>query len=446
MRVLLSLVLILFFGVNYAYSYELSFPKERNFLVKTDYVFFAGKIDKNEEFSINNEKVYIAPNGAFAHSIKLKDGENRIILKSNYNTHLYKVYKESLKTKLNQELIEFDKRLFEVNKDNIPLRSTPVDAGMNRLSHLFKGTKLLLNGEKGDFYRVYLSKDQEAWIGKEFVTACDLIGVPEFITMDNTTYKNASKYHIEFTEKLPYVIEETDEELIFKVYNSMLAGGSVYTINVKKPKKYSYDISLKNGAYFFKISKLPDVKNALEGLTITLDAGHGGTEKGAIGCLGDKEKDLNLKIVNELKEKLIQLGADVVLTRENDKNVALEERVKIAKNNFTNIFISVHLNSIPDVKFNVHKHQGTSVYYYNLNSKILANSIKNSLIDKIKTRDDGTRAASFAVIRPTEYLSVLVEVAYMTNPIDSVLYTKETFASEAADGIIEGLLNFINSK
>ena len=177
-----------------------------------------------------------------------------------------------------------------------------------------------------------------------------------------------------------------------------------------------------------------------------MDAGHGGSERGAIGCLGDKEKDINLKIANELKKNLENLGANVVMTRECDGTVSLDDRVKMAKENCSNIFVSIHLNSIPDIKMDIHKNKGTSVYYYNENSKELAKIVKNSLVSQLNTRNDGVRQASFAVIRPTEYVGILVEVAYMTNPMDSILYKKEDFPSVTANAIANGILSFVCSE
>ena len=55
----------------------------------------------------------------------------------------------------------------------------------------------------------------------------------------------------------------------------------------------------------------------------------------------------------------------------------------------------------------------------------------------------GITQASFAVIRPTEYVGVLVETAYMTNPMDSVLYNSDNFAQNVAKGIKEGLVEYI---
>ena len=443
MRALLILFIGIILSINSVFAYDLVLPREKKSIVNTNYAFFVGKAAIAEDIYINDEKIYVAPNGAFAHSVKLKDGENRVVFKSNYNTQIYRFYKNKSGEAVKPELIEFEPKLFKVKKDNTPLRSTPIDYGMNRLSHLFKDTYLIINGEKGSFYRVLLSKNKEAWISKDAIFETDEIIYPKFITMNTEDFKNASKYTVEFTENLPYTIEETDKEILFKVYNPVISSNSVYTINIKKMDKYSYTTCLNNGIYEFKVTTLPIAETrTLDGLTIVIDAGHGGSERGAIGCLGDKEKDINLKIALELKEKLSSIGATVIMTRECDGYVSLEDRVKIAKENCADMFVSIHLNSIPDIKMDIHKNRGTSVYYYNQNSKELAKSVEESITSQLGTRKDGVKTASFAVIRPTEYIGILIETAYMTNPIDSVLYTSDNFANNAANSIVDGILNY----
>ena len=315
------------------------------------------------------------------------------------------------------------------------------------MSHLFKDTNLIIDGSNGDFFRVRLLKNKEGWVDKNSVEQLKSeIIEPKFTSMKSETFKNGSIHTIEFTEKLPYTIEETDKEIFFKIYNPFINENSVYTVNIKKPKKYYYKTLSSNGVYVFKVSALPICnENTLEGLTITIDAGHGGSESGAIGCLGDKEKNINLEIANELRNILQVMGANVVMTRECDGYISLEDRVKIAKDNCSDIFVSIHLNSIPDIKMDIHKNRGTSVYYYNPNSKELAKMVENSVTNSIKTRNDGIRTASFAVIRPTDYLGILVENAYMTNPLDSVIYKSETFPRNAARGIADGILDYVNS-
>ena len=448
MQKLLITVLIFLFYINSALAYDMILPKEKKNYVTSNYAFFVGHARNGESISINGEHITTASNGAFAHSVKLKNGENRIAVKSDYSTRIYKFYKTSPNEVVKPELVEFEPRLYKISEDNTPMRNTPVDYGMNRLSHLFKDTLLVIDGEKNGFYRVYLSKNKTGWVAKDSVTEVEEeVDVPKFITMNSETFKNASSHTIEFSDKLPYTIDETDKEIIFKIYNPQYAENSVYTVNIRKPKKYTYKTVSSNGVYVFKVNKLPvpDEDN-LEGLNIVVDAGHGGSENGAIGCLGDKEKDINLGIAQELKDILTQMGATVTMTRECDGTISLADRVKIAKENCADIFVSVHLNSIPDIPMDIHKNRGTSVYYYNPNSKELAQSVEETLTDSINTRKDGVRTASFAVIRPTDYVGILVETAYMTNPYDSVLYRSDSFARDTARGIADGILNYVRGK
>ena len=448
MKRLLLIFFITMIVIGRAFAYDVVLPKEKKSIVSTNYAFFVGKAKWSENITINDEHIPLASNGAFAHSVKLKDGENRIALKSNYTTRIYKIYKTPKEEVIKPKLEEFDKKYVMVLKDNTPLRNTPVDAGLNRISHLFADTFLIVDGEKNGFYRVFLSKNKTAWIAKKDIT--DVVPkaeAPKFITMNSETFKNASVNTIEFTDKLPYTIDETDNELIFKVYNPQFSDNSVYTVNIKKPKKFTYKTTLNGGIYTVKVNSVPvPEEQNLEDINIVVDPGHGGSEFGAIGCLGDKEKDINLGIAYELKDLLSQMGANVIMTRDCDGDISLEDRVKLAKDNNANIFVSIHLNSIPDIEFNSHKNKGTSVYYYNSNSKELAKIVEDSVTSNAGTRKDGVKSASFAVIRPTDYVGILVECAYMTNPHDSVLYKSDSFARNVARGIADGILNYVSDE
>lgn len=441
-RVLVVLITIIFVSLQ-AFGFDLVLPRERKNAVTSNYAFFVGQAKNSESLLINGERIYTAPNGAFAHSVKLKEGENRIVLKSNYKTQIYRFYKSAPKEVVAQELTEFEKPFIAtVKKDNTPLRTTPVDAGLNRTAHLFKDTPLVINGSKGSFYRVFLAKNKYTWVAKRDVEVdCEKDFIPaEFITTDSKVYKNARVQTISFSKKLPYTIEENEKELIFSVYNPEHSEQSVYKLNIPKPSKYYYNVTLDDGCYTVKISELPKTSDEI---TVVVDAGHGGSELGAVGCLGNKEKDINLKIANELKNQLELRGFNVVMTRECDANISLQERIDIAKKTDADIFVSVHLNSIGDIPMNIHKNRGTSVYYYNKNSRKLAESVKQAVTSNAGTRDDGLRTASFAVIRPAHYVGILVETAYMTNPCDSVMYTTEEFIQNSAKGIAEGILNYV---
>ena len=415
-------------------------PTEKKNATTNDYAFFYGKAKSAEALSINGHGVYVAPNGAFAHTVKLHEGENRIILRTLYGMLMYKFYKTS-PNKLDIPIENFENTKAYVNKDNTPLRSTPEDFGLNRISHLFGGTHLIINGSKGSFYRVVLSKDKEAWIAKNDVTLTDEKFYPaEFINMDSERYKNAMIQTISFSKKIPYTIEDNEKEIIFRVYNPELSLESVYNLNIPKPQKYAYKITLEDGQYTFKVRKFPE---NTDDLTIVIDAGHGGSEKGAIGCLGEEEKNINLKIASKVTDILKKHNLNVIMTRDVDADVSIDERVKVAKENNADIFVSIHLNSIPDIPMDIHKKRGTSVFYYNESSHKLAETILRETTHRANTRDDGVHSASFAVIRPTEYNAVLVEAAYMTNPMDTMLYTNDKWIDKVSKGIAEGIIQYI---
>ena len=72
MRDILVLLFCLILGINSAFAFELVLPKEKKTIVNTNYAFFVGKASNTESLTINDEKIYIASNGAFAHTVKLK--------------------------------------------------------------------------------------------------------------------------------------------------------------------------------------------------------------------------------------------------------------------------------------------------------------------------------------------------------------------------------------
>ena len=131
--ILFFLIFLLF--TNKSFSYELVLPKEKKSYVSSNYAFFVGKARNTEIISINDERITVASNGAFAHSVKLRNGENRIVVRSNYSTQIYRFYKtEKTNNPLKNKFFEFDNLdKVVVKNDNVPLRNTPVNAGMNRI-------------------------------------------------------------------------------------------------------------------------------------------------------------------------------------------------------------------------------------------------------------------------------------------------------------------------
>jgi N-acetylmuramoyl-L-alanine amidase len=186
------------------------------------------------------------------------------------------------------------------------------------------------------------------------------------------------------------------------------------------------------------------ISGPLAGLTIVVDPGHGGHDPGAIG---NKlvEKEIVLDVGTRLKNKLDDAGSYVIMTRYNDTYVSLENRVKKAEEVGANAFISIHVNS-----YNGTKPNGTETYWNSLHSsedsKALANEIQKELVENLGTYNRGIKEANFYVIKHTTMPSVLVEIAFISNPNDARKLADSGFREKAAEAIYQGILNFYQKK
>jgi len=149
---------------------------------------------------------------------------------------------------------------------------------------------------------------------------------------------------------------------------------------------------------------------------ITIDAGHGGSDPGAIG-FGYHEADITLDISLRLRDLL---NADsgrwqVQMTRSTDSTVSLEARVNMANNWPAERFVSIHCNSFSDPSAN-----GTETYSYSSSGTAasLRNVIQDEMIDAWGLRDRGVKTADFYVLRETTMPATLSETGFITNSYD----------------------------
>ncbi|MBR1424096.1 N-acetylmuramoyl-L-alanine amidase [bacterium] len=183
-------------------------------------------------------------------------------------------------------------------------------------------------------------------------------------------------------------------------------------------------------------------KSKSEKIIITIDPGHGGNEFGAIGCLCEKEKDVNLQIANKLKKYLEEDGFIVFMTREDDKYVGLRERVNFANSKKTDIFLSIHCNALPDSRAKT-QISGSEVYYLYPQSKELAQNILKSLGKETGLETRGVYQRNFAVVRNPNSLAVLVEVGYIIDPTEEEKLINHCFQQKAAKAIMQGVKNYL---
>lgn len=179
-----------------------------------------------------------------------------------------------------------------------------------------------------------------------------------------------------------------------------------------------------------------------EQIIVCLDAGHGGTDAGAVN--GDRlEKDDNLRIALAVRDKLEAAGSErltVLMTRADDTFLELQQRVDLANENGATLFVSLHRNSGGG--------KGVEVWTSSLKEKAecrLAQYIMDGLeqagVQKVRGVKHGTAgnpAVSYTVVGRTEMPACLVELGFIDNDEDNALLDShwDAYAQAIADGIL----------
>jgi N-acetylmuramoyl-L-alanine amidase len=209
----------------------------------------------------------------------------------------------------------------------------------------------------------------------------------------------------------------------------------IFDIRFQKPV-INHKIKFKNQVLniSFTFNEMP--------LLVCIDPGHGGSQIGAISPKGIFEKDLNLSLAIKLAAELNHQGVKTILTRNQDTEKSLSERVKISKKNKCTLFISLHHNALPDGR-DPNKESGFSCHYFHEHSFELAKFISLKL--KASSTQDfaGIYKQNLHVLRENpDTLSVLIELGYLIHPLESDLLCKKSFQTKTARILAKALLEF----
>ncbi len=186
-----------------------------------------------------------------------------------------------------------------------------------------------------------------------------------------------------------------------------------------------------------------------ERIKIVLDAGHGGTDSGAVSTI-DKmvtEKALNLDMIERLNERFLMLGYDVILTRSEDEYIKLLDRARISNTSEADIFLSIHFNSTDNSSS-----KGIEVLYASEKNVIiksveqvhLAKAIQKELIESTGSTNRGVKnRADLIVLNKTKNVAALCELGFLTNREDMENITNSSYLDTMADAIVRGVENYV---
>jgi N-acetylmuramoyl-L-alanine amidase len=219
--------------------------------------------------------------------------------------------------------------------------------------------------------------------------------------------------------------------------------------------------------------------------TIVLDPGHGGRDPGTVGATGMTEKDITLDVALRLRRRLEQrAGYRILMTRETDEAVALGDRVAFANERDADLFVSLHVNWIPDASV-----APLETYYFGLQtddetlqlahgenaaadysvaefntmlqragntvkfqeSKELAETVQHSLVRNVRetnaeASDWGVKAGPFVVLLGVEAPAILAEMAAISNPDEEARLATEAHREALAASLEEGVIAYLQQR
>lgn len=188
---------------------------------------------------------------------------------------------------------------------------------------------------------------------------------------------------------------------------------------------------------------------------IVLDAGHGIPDEGAESSNGTTEAESNLKIALKVQSLLEQSGATVILTRSDEnaiydldsktlkeKKVSdIHNRVKIGNASSADIFVSIHLNKIPQAQY-----WGWQCFYQDANEKSmnLAKSLQDNLNEAIQKENKrvAMKLDTVYIMKHVEIPTSIVECGFLSNPEEEKLLLEDSYQDKLAWGIYNGIIDY----
>ncbi len=332
-------------------------------------------------------------------------------------------------------------KTFTISVDTLNVRTKP-DLTSKKIGQVHKGdsfeilqidhqwVQIEVSGKKGWVYSFYGTITNKAPSNSKKQENITILYNGTNIRSDSSTssevvYRASAGEIFTIKEKTNdwYQIELPDKSTAYVASWVVSSGSSSETTPVKEPTK-----------------KESRKKGTLKGLTIVIDAGHGGNDRGTTGALGTDEKDITLKTAELLSSKLQAAGANVIMTRESDVYVDLRKRVSVGHQAGADAFISLHYDAINNSSV-----RGFTTYYMHGYQNELAKYVHDGLGNMISLRDRGVQPGNYLVLRENKQRAILIELGYLSNPTEEQHVTTHAFREQATHGIYNGIINYFDS-
>ncbi len=411
-----------------------------------------GAADYRYPLYMNGAQIDTTEHGFFSTYVDLNVGKNTFTFTNNGKSRSINITRKAA-TSNNSSASSSSNGITYWSKNHTPKYAIAKGSNISRMSKpdgddkelmmpLATGTTAQIIGETkslyclSDYSFVYKSNVnvKNGTLGKNAITEMNFI---------EENGNECCELQFDMWQKALYNFEMGENSAILTIYNTnQAAWGSIQTNRIIKNVdiledgsrgylKYQiefqknapingYYVEFSEGKMLLGFKKIPtELEDNLEGITIHIDAGHGGSDTGAKGPMdiyGPLEKNINLGIALHTKEYLESKGANVIMTRVDDTGSALSNRAAKVAEIKPDFSLSIHCNSMP-VTVNYNKIKGF-LTFYSFDNNGAAEYINSYIADKVGIEKSQARYRNLAMTRMTGYPAVLFETAFMSNPED----------------------------
>lgn len=301
----------------------------------------------------------------------------------------------------------------------------------------------------------------------------DLLIAPEKTVWDMMHYSSAGNtsefeipltqsgdYEIGFDQNVRALVITTPRELVsiedqtVEVTDSMLKEVKIQTEGEKK----KFYLTFRRNVEYRILSEQPadrsvrlhftkKASNKPQDYLIVLDPGHGGSDSGAVSVRGRYEKDVNLTVALLVRKKLVSMGYNVIMLREDDTGIPLYERPRMTNDLFPDVFVSIHANSVDgNSKANgieTHYWHGDETEKKRADQSYLSKYILEETLKRTGAVNRRVRKSAFVVVKYTNMPSSLIEMGFLTNHAEEAKLFDPSYQEKMAEGIAAGIARYI---
>lgn len=430
--------------------------------------------------NIGGEAVHVYATGSFGRRLSLQPGMNRITVdveKDGLRTQKeIKIFRDTAARSNKVATADATETRFMESRwiETLPGAYLQYGNGDDRLGGSKMGfidedIALRAIGEAGSLYCVQLGDNRIAYLPKEYAkagtspsesgtvntgswTVADegdadrvSISLPRRLAYSYATELDPSTITVDIygaTDNSNWITQRTASLGIIDYVDFRQVDSDVYKVilRLKGTMQWGFHVGYNGNNLTIDVRHRP-ASLALKDLTIGLDAGHGGQYPGAISPSGLKEKEMNLDIVQHIKEMLEKKGAKVVMTRTGDTGPSMAERKRIWRESKVDLAVSVHNNAGADALSS----PGTAVLYKHLFCRPMAQAVTARLLETGLPLFGIVQNFNFSLNGPTEYPEVLVEGMFMSSLQEEEKLADPAFRRLVAQKIVAAIEDYLKA-